>query len=48
LVVDNTGVVRTGPLVFRTACGSQLDISWWGAASGSLPSARIYLPLVVS
>jgi hypothetical protein len=44
LVVDNTGAVRTAPLVFRTARGSKLDISWWGAASGSLPPARIYLP----
>jgi hypothetical protein len=46
-VVDHTGAVRTWPLVFRTACGSRLDISWWGAASGSLPPARIYLPLIV-
>jgi len=46
-LVDNAGAVRTWPLVFRVARGSQLDISWWGAASGGLPPARIYLPLVL-
>ena len=46
-LVDNAGAVRTWPLVFRTARGTELDISCWGAASGGLPLARIYLPLVV-
>ena len=46
-VVDNTGAVRTWPLVFRTARGSEIDVSLGGAATGSLPPARIYLPLVV-
>ena len=36
-VVDNTGEVRTWPMVFRTARGDQLDISWWGAGIGGLP-----------
>ena len=46
-LVDNAGAVRTWPMVFRVARGSQLDVSWWGAASGNLPPVRIYLPLVV-
>jgi len=46
-LVDHSGGVRTTPMVFRTARGSRLDISSWGAASGSLPSAWTYLPLVV-
>jgi hypothetical protein len=46
-LVDHSGGVRTIPMVFRTARSSRLDISSWGAASGSLPPARVYLPLVV-
>jgi len=46
-LVDSAGAVRTWPLVFRTARGAELDISCWGAASGGLPPARIYLPLVL-
>jgi len=46
-LVDNAGAVRTWPMVFRVARGSQLDVSWWGAASGNLPPVRVYLPLVV-
>jgi len=46
-LVDNAGAVRTWPLVFRTVRGTDLDLSRWGAASGGLPPARVYLPLVL-
>ena len=42
-VVDYTGAVRTWPLVFRTARGSELDISRWGAGNGSLPGPLLTL-----
>ncbi len=50
-LVDNTGAVLTWPMVWRTARGDELEISWSGGGSGSFPtiqlSQSIYLPVVL-
>jgi len=46
-LVDNTGGVLTWPMVLHTTRSGWLEIGRWGAANGSVPSVRIYLPIVV-
>jgi hypothetical protein len=48
-LVDDAGLVRTWPLVFRAARGRELNVSSWGAGNGGLPTLvrRVYLPIVM-
>jgi hypothetical protein len=50
-LVDNTGTVLTWPMVWRTARGDELEISWSGGGNGSSTTFRlsqsIYLPVVL-
>lgn len=49
-LVDNTGTVRTWPMVLRTARGGELDVNEFGGGNGSLTTlqpSRIYLPIVL-
>jgi hypothetical protein len=50
-LVDNTGAVLTWPMVWRTARGAELEVSWSGGGNGSFPTSRpllaVYLPTVL-
>jgi hypothetical protein len=49
-LVDNTGTVRTWPMILRTARGGELDVNEFGRGNGSFPAvqlSRIYLPIVL-
>ncbi len=50
-LVDNSGTVRTWPMVLRTTRGEQLDVNGMGGGNGSFSTLRlpppIYLPTVL-